>query len=42
MNYCLTLLTDKINKGLEFWEYMGLILTDLQKAFDTIGHEMLL
>ena len=42
MNPCLTLLTDKINKGFESGKYTGLILIDLQKAFDTIDHEILL
>ena len=42
MNSCLTLLTDKINKGFESGKYTGLILIDLQKAFDTIDHEILL
>ena len=37
-NSCLTLLTDKINKGFESRKYTGLILIDLQKAFDTIDH----
>ena len=37
-NSCLTLLTDKINKGFESGKYTGLILIDLQKAFDTIDH----
>ena len=41
-NSCLTLLTDKINKGFESGKYMGLILLDLQKAFHTIDHEILL
>ena len=41
-NSCLTLLTDKINKGFESGKYTGLILIDLQKAFDTIDHEILL
>ena len=41
-NSCLTLLTGKINKGFESGKYTGLILTDLQKAFDTIHHEILL
>ena len=39
---CLTLLTDKINKGFESGKYTGLILIDLQKAFDTIDHEIVL
>ena len=42
MNSCLTLLTDKINKGFESGKYTGLILIDLQKAFETIDHEILL
>ena len=37
-NSCLTLLTDKINKGFESGKYTGLILIDLQKAFDTTDH----
>ena len=41
-NSCLTLLTDKINKGFESGKYRGLILIDLQKAFHTIDHEILL
>ena len=41
-NSCLTLLTDKINKGFESGKYTGLILIDLQKAFETIDHEILL
>ena len=41
-NSCLTSLTDKINKGFESGKYRGLILIDLQKAFDTIDHEILL
>ena len=41
-NSCLTLLTDKINKGFESGKYTGLILIDIQKAFDTIDHEILL
>ena len=40
--FCLTLLTDKINKGFESEKYTGLILIDLQKAFDTIDHEIFL
>ena len=33
MNSCLTLLTDKINKGFESGKYTGLILIDLKKLF---------
>ena len=40
MNSCLTLLTDKINKGFESGKYKGLILIDLQKAFHTLDHEI--
>ena len=36
-NSCLTHLTDKIQEGCT-----GMILIDLQKAFDTIDHEILL
>ena len=39
-NSCLTLLTDKINKGFESGKYTGLILIDFQKTFDTIDHEI--
>ena len=35
-------LTDKINKSFESGRYTGLILIDLQKAFDTKDHEILL
>ena len=41
-NSCITLLTDKINKGFESGKYIGLISIDLQEAFDTIDHEILL
>ena len=41
-NSCLTLWTDKIKKGFESAKYTGLILIDLQKAFDEIDHEILL
>ena len=40
-NSCLTWLTDKINKGFESGKYTGLILIDLQKAFDKTDHEIL-
>ena len=40
-NSCLTLLTDKINKGFESMKYTGLILIDLQKALDTTDYEIL-
>ena len=35
-------LTDKINEGFESGKYMGWILIDLSKAFDTVDHEILL
>ena len=37
-NSCLTLLTDKINKGFESGKYTSLILIDIQKVFYTIDH----
>ena len=39
---CLSYLTDKISKGFDSGLYTGMILIDLQKAFDTIDHELLL
>ena len=39
---CLSLLNDKISKGFDVGLYTGMILIDLQKAFDTIDHEILL
>ena len=33
---CLSFLTDKISKGFDSGLYTGMILIDLQKAFDTI------
>ena len=41
-NLCLSLLTDKILKGFDEGLFTGMILIDLQKAFDTIYHEILL
>ena len=39
---CLSYLHDKILKGLDKGEYTGMILIDLQKAFDTIDHKILI
>ena len=39
---CLSYLHDKILKGFDCGKYTGMILIDLQKAFDTIDHEILL
>ena len=39
---CLVYLTDLISKGFDSGLYTGMILIDLQKAFDTIDHEILL
>ena len=41
-NYCLAYLNDKISKGFDQRLYTGMILIDLQKAFDTINHLLLL
>ena len=41
-NLCLSFLTDKILKGFDEDLLTGMILIDLQKAFDTINHEILL
>ena len=41
-NLCLSFLTDKILKGFDEGLLSGKILIDLQKAFDTINHEILL
>ena len=38
-NLCLSFLTDKILKGFDEGLLTGMILIDLQKAFDTINHE---
>ena len=41
-NLCLSFLTDKILKGFDKGLLNGVVLIDLQKAFDTINHEILL
>ena len=40
-NLCLSFLTDKILKSFDEGLLTGMILIDLQKAFDTINHEIL-
>ena len=39
---CLSYLHNKILKGFEIGEYTVIVLIDLQKAFDTIDHNILL
>ena len=39
---CLSLLNEKILKGFDEGKLTGMILIDLQKAFDTINHQILL
>ena len=41
-DFCLSYLTDKISKGFDSGLLTGMILKDLQKAFDTLDHNMLL
>ena len=41
-NLCLSFLTDKVLKGFDESLLTGMILIGLQKAFDTIDHEILL
>ena len=41
-DFCMSYLTDKISKGFDSGLLTGVILIDLQKAFDTIDHNMLL
>ena len=41
-NLCLSFLTDQILKGFDEGLLTGMISIDLQKAFDTIDHKILL
>ena len=41
-NFCLSFLNDKILKVFDQGLVAGMILIDLQKAFDTVDHEILL
>ena len=41
-NSCLSYLSNKVQNGFEEGNLTGMILIDLQKAFDTIDHEILL
>ena len=41
-DFCLSYLNDKISKGFDSGLLTGMILIDLQKAFDTINHTILL
>ena len=41
-NSCLSFLTNKVQNGFEKGNLTGMILIDLQKAFDTIDHKILL
>ena len=41
-DFCLSYLTDNISKGFNSGLLTGMILTDLQKVFDTIVHNILL
>ena len=42
IDFCLSFLTDKISKGFDSALLTGVILIDLQKAFDIIDHNILL
>ena len=39
---CLVHLTDYIIKGMDTGQHTGMILIDLEKAFDTLDHDVLL
>ena len=41
-DFCLTYLNNKVIKGFDSGLFTGMILIDLQKAFDTIDHKILL
>ena len=41
-DFCLSFLNDKVLKGFDQGLITGMILIDLQKAFDTIDHDILL
>ena len=41
-NCCLSYLQDEVSKGFDSGLLTGMILIDLQKAFDTIGHKILI
>ena len=41
-NSCLSYLSNKVQKGFEDGNLTGMILIDLQKAYDNIDHEILL
>ena len=38
---CLTYLTDYIRHGMDNGHYTGMVMIDLQKAFDTVNHSLL-
>ena len=42
MDFCLSYLDDKILKGFDKYIMIGMILIDLQKAFDTTDHDVIL
>ena len=41
-DFCLSQLTDFVSTGMDKQMYAGMILVDLQKAFGTLGHGVLL